>query len=209
MSRPPSSGRVDVWLVPETQDDAALLPRAVAAFAGVPAADVVIESRCGHCDRDHGKPRVVAPRMPDGGEIVVSKSRAAGLVLVAVGCGGELGIDLESVSRMSRARVDEVAFAASERDEIDDAPEADRQAQRTAIFSLKEAYLKATGQGFRLDLTLIDTTNLPANVLVRRLPTPTDDLTLFVVLIVGVGEETGIAFEPRLYSAGSLGSRAE
>jgi 4'-phosphopantetheinyl transferase len=183
MSRPRTSERVDVWIVPEAEAGPGLLSRAVAAFAGVSAAAVILDSRCDFCDRDHGKPRVVTPRMPDGREIVVSKSRAGGLVAVAAGCGGELGIDLESVSKMSRARVDEVAFAPSERDTIDDAAAEDRQQVRTAIFSLKEAYLKATGQGLRTDLTLIDTRSLPANVHFQRLSAPTGDLILFVVMI--------------------------
>lgn len=190
MSRPRASGSVDVWLVAEDLDEALLLPRAVAAFAGVAAADVVLDSQCQHCGRDHGKPRVVVPRMPDGSEIMVSKSRAAGLVAVAAGCGGELGIDLESVTRMSRARVDEVAFSSAELDAIDDAPAALRQAERTAIFSLKEAYLKATGRGLRVDLTHVDTTDLGPNVLFERLPVPHVDLTLFVVMIVAAGGGT-------------------
>jgi 4'-phosphopantetheinyl transferase len=192
MSRPRSNGSVDVWLVSEELDDQTLLPRAVAAFAGVAAAAVVLDFRCWHCGLDHGKPRVLSPRMSDGSEIVVSKSRAAGLVAVAAGCGGDLGIDLESVTRMSRARVDEVAFAARERDAIDDAPAALRQLARTQTFSLKEAYLKATGQGLRVDLTLIDTTDLGSDVLFERLPLPNEDLTLFVVMIVAAGNGTPV-----------------
>jgi len=82
-----------------------------------------------------------------------------------------------------------VAFADAERDAIDDAPAARREAVRTAIFSRKEAYLKATGQGLRLDLTLVDTTALGQNVLIEQLDVANSDLTLFVVLIVAAGED--------------------
>lgn len=179
-----------------------MLYSAVAQFSGVEASSVRVSARCAHCDRPHGKPTVTAPRMPDGGEIVVSKSRAGEFVAVAVGCGGELGIDLESVSRMTRARVDEVAFAPRERDAIDDAPAAVRQSVRTEIFSLKEAYLKATGEGLRLDLTTVDTTDLARNILVRRVPVSIADLTLNVVLIVGeTTMKESLGFDVRLNGA--------
>ncbi|PPF61013.1 hypothetical protein C5E11_15550 [Clavibacter michiganensis] len=135
------------------------IERTVASVAGVVASQVIIESHCDDCERPHGKPRVLFPRADDGSEIMVSKSSAAGWVATAVSLdagGGDLGVDIESSVQMSRARVDEAAFSAAERDLIDDEDARSRDELRTRLWSRKEAYLKATGRGLRLDLTTID-----------------------------------------------------
>jgi len=154
-----------------------LLERVVARFAGVEPDAVQVSARCEHCGRDHGKPRILEPRAVGGGELFVSKSRAAGFVAVGVTDAGPLGIDIESLERMSRARVDEVAFSDAERDLIDDAPDAGRAELRTRLWSKKEAYLKATGEGLRRDLVSIDVTD-PAVLGVSFAPVETGDSSL-------------------------------
>ena len=163
------------------------LERAVASIAGVRPDQVVIDSSCDDCGRPHGKPRVSSPRAPDGSEIVVSKSSAGGLVAVAVSmdaAGRDLGVDVESRTSVSRARVDEVAFSDAERDLIDDEPAATRALLRTRLWSRKEAYLKATGRGLRLDLTTVDlASGSRVDAVIVDVAVNDPDLVLSVVLL--------------------------
>ncbi|KQP55724.1 4'-phosphopantetheinyl transferase superfamily protein [Agreia sp. Leaf283] len=163
------------------------LERAVASIAGVRPEQVVIDSSCDDCGRPHGKPRVSSPRAPDGSEIVVSKSSAGGLVAVAVSmdaAGRDLGVDVESRTSVSRARVDEVAFSDAERDLIDDEPAATRALLRTRLWSRKEAYLKATGRGLRFDLTTVDlASGSRVDAVIVDVAVNDPDLVLSVVLL--------------------------
>ena len=163
------------------------LERAVASVAGVRPDQVVIDSSCDDCGRPHGKPRVSSPRAPDGSEIVVSKSSAGGLVAIAVSsdaAGRDLGVDVESRTSVSRARVDEVAFSDAERDLIDDEPAETRALLRTRLWSRKEAYLKATGHGLRLDLTTVDlASGSAADAVIVDVPVNDPDLVLSVVML--------------------------
>jgi 4'-phosphopantetheinyl transferase len=177
--------RVHVRLEPAPATGA--LERAVASVIGVPPDEVVLDSRCDECGGPHGKPRVLSPRAADGCEIVVSKSSAAGLVVTAVSVEareGDLGVDVESLVDVSRARVDEVAFAEAERDLIDDEPPATRALLRTRLWSRKEAYLKATGRGLRLDLTTVDLASGPEDdAVIVDVPVSEPNLVLTVVML--------------------------
>ncbi|SMQ68045.1 4'-phosphopantetheinyl transferase superfamily protein [Agreia sp. VKM Ac-1783] len=164
-----------------------MIERAVASAVGVLPSQVIIESTCDECARPHGKPRVLFPRAHDGSEIVVSKSSAAGWVVAAVSTdarGGDLGVDIESTVQMSRARVDEAAFSDAERDLIDDEDAASRASLRTRLWSRKEAYLKATGRGLRLDLTTVDlASGVAPDAVIVEVPLADPTLVLTVVML--------------------------
>jgi 4'-phosphopantetheinyl transferase len=162
---------------------AGLLEAAVAGFAGVPREAVSILPLCEHCGGAHGKPRVIEPRTVTGGEFFVSKSRAAGTVAVGVTDAGPLGIDIESLEKMSRARVDEVAFALAERALIDAADAAERNRIRTRLWSRKEAYLKATGEGLRRDLVTVDVTSSALGAVFAEIATGDDSLVGYVAVL--------------------------
>ncbi|MBF4634353.1 4'-phosphopantetheinyl transferase superfamily protein [Agreia pratensis] len=163
------------------------IEQAVASAAGVMPSQVIIESRCDECGRPHGKPRVVFPRAHDGSEIVVSKSSAAGWVVTAVSIdarGDDLGVDIESSVQMSRARVDEAAFSDAERDLIDDEDAGGRALLRTRLWSQKEAYLKATGRGLRIDLTTVDlASGLAPDAVIVEVPLADPTLVLTVAML--------------------------
>ncbi|SKA86297.1 4'-phosphopantetheinyl transferase superfamily protein [Agreia bicolorata] len=175
--------RVTLHTAPATD----ALERAVASVVGVGHTKVVLDTSCDECGRQHGKPRVASPRADDGSEIMVSKSSAAGRVAIALSMdarGGDLGIDIESSVQMSRARVDEAAFSAAERDLIDDERPESRDLLRTRLWSRKEAYLKATGRGLRLDLTTIDlASGIAPDAVIVEVPLADPTVVLTVVML--------------------------
>jgi 4'-phosphopantetheinyl transferase len=124
-----------------------LAARAVAHLIGRPADDVVLRSLCRHCGGAHGALSVIAP--VDTG-VTVSLSRAPGVVVAAASLLGPIGIDIESVARMTRAPVDAVALHPLELDALAQLEPAVRDLARTVQWTRKEALLKATGFGLRI-----------------------------------------------------------
>ncbi|PJJ61549.1 4'-phosphopantetheinyl transferase superfamily protein [Compostimonas suwonensis] len=134
--------------------DHGLLIAAVAAFAGAAESGVELETRCLWCGGAHGKPEVVRPLLPSGARIHASLSRSAGatgIEAVALSALGPIGLDVESVDRVRAAGFDDVALCAEERAEIDGLPDEDRGRARAVVWTRKEAVLKATGHGLRVD----------------------------------------------------------
>ncbi len=108
----------------------------MAEFA--PHGRYAVDRACPRCgSSDHGPPRVV------GAPVWASVSRAGGLLAVAVGDGGPVGVDIETPRAASVATVAQVALHPDER--LDD----DVQATRTWV--RKEAVLKALGLGLTVD----------------------------------------------------------
>ena len=128
--------------------DRALLVDAVAEATGVAPTEVEVTQWCARCGGDHGRPILVrcGERGTDG--IDLSLSRAGRSVAIAVSFAGPVGIDIESVAAASRSGFDDVAFGRAELDRLatDGSP-----ALRTVMWTAKEAVLKATGHGLRVD----------------------------------------------------------
>jgi 4'-phosphopantetheinyl transferase len=105
----------------------------------------------------HGKPFLDAPA--HGRSLRFSLSHSGDLALVAVSLGRDLGVDVEQV----RPRVDLEGFAARyfsprERDALARIPPGDRLRAFLEIWTLKEAYLKACGDGLVRALDAFDVT---------------------------------------------------
>jgi 4'-phosphopantetheinyl transferase len=105
----------------------------------------------------HGKPFVEAP---DAGRALrFSLSHSGDVALVAVGLEREVGVDVERV----RALDDLEGFAAryfsvAERDALARVPSVERPRAFFEIWTLKEAYLKACGEGLTRALDAFDVT---------------------------------------------------
>lgn len=97
----------------------------ISELAGLPASSVRLHQTCRWCDGPHGRPYV-----DDPAEVFVSWSHAGDRVVAAATYLGPLGVDVESVEAVARARID------------DDA----------ATWVLKESLLKATGDGLTVAL---------------------------------------------------------
>jgi 4'-phosphopantetheinyl transferase len=76
-----------------------------------------------------------------------------GLVACALGFGRELGIDAEAADRQAdHPQLARHYFAAEERDALERLPAAEQSAAFMAIWTLKEAVIKATGRGLSMPL---------------------------------------------------------
>lgn len=141
---------------------AALLRVAVGERLGVPPHEVVIDRTCAGCGEPHGRPRVLGPGddLPE-----VSVSHSGLLVVVALGVGVAVGVDVQRVADL--AVLAEVRDAAEPANDVpaDDVPAkgvpADDEA-RARSWVLHEAVLKVGGASPR---------PVPA---ARLIPTPLD-----------------------------------
>jgi 4'-phosphopantetheinyl transferase len=84
-----------------------------------------------------------------------SLSHTRGMVACAVGCGHTLGIDAEAWKEPAPLQLVPRIFAPAERALIASAPPSGRAAIFYRLWTLKEAYLKATGQGITVPLNAV------------------------------------------------------
>lgn len=124
-----------------------LAAQSVAALTGAAHIDVTLRSLCRHCGGAHGALSVVSPA---GTGATVSLSRAPGRVVAVASLLGPIGVDIESVGRMTRAPVDAVALHPAEINALARLDPAARDRARTLHWTRKESLLKATGFGLRI-----------------------------------------------------------
>jgi 4'-phosphopantetheinyl transferase len=116
----------------------------LAAFTGVPSRDLVFESG------RSGKPRLV------GGVLEFNLTHSGDIALVAVSCDGAVGIDVEQQSASFDWRpLADRFFSAAEQSELRQTAPRAQQRYFYECWTRKEAYLKATGEGFQRDPTSV------------------------------------------------------
>ena len=166
MNPEPDGDDVVVVIAPRGATNAAdrrFLAVAAAGVLGVDLLFVRLERRCPHCGgRDHGQPQVAvlpgtasgsrAASHPASSPLHVSLSRAGSCVAFALTFLGPVGIDIESVADVSRARFDAVAFGLAELAVLGKLSGLDAAEARARLWTAKEAALKCTGDGLRVDL---------------------------------------------------------
>jgi 4'-phosphopantetheinyl transferase len=124
---------------------AAVVRTVVGAHAGLAPDAVEIDRTCRSCGLQHGKPWV--PALPD---VHVSVSHSAGVVGVAVGRDGPVGLDVEVVGGYAAGELDSLAacvLASEERAALALVPQPSRALAFTTYWTRKEAVVKATGEG--------------------------------------------------------------
>jgi 4'-phosphopantetheinyl transferase len=126
-----------------------LLKTLVGELAGVPAASVRLGYDCGRCGRAHGRPVVIGPAAAVG--CWVSIAHAADRVVVAASDAGPVGVDVEPVAAVDFDGFDDVALSGTERASLAALEPGLRAAARAGAWVGKEARLKATGEGLRVD----------------------------------------------------------
>jgi len=93
----------------------------------------------------HGKPNLVAEQ--NGRGLRFNISHCAGMVVVAVATGAEIGIDVESVDRDWTMDLAESFLAPAELAAMRELAEAARAQALASTWTLKEAFVKAIGAG--------------------------------------------------------------
>jgi 4'-phosphopantetheinyl transferase len=125
----------------------ALTRAALAAATGAPAATF------GFAAGAHGKPEALLGGRPAG--VAFNLAHTQGLVGVALAAvpGLPLGFDLEPLARRAPLEVARRYFTASEVAGLDGLPAPARAERFFRLWTLKEAFIKATGKGLTQDLS--------------------------------------------------------
>ena len=98
----------------------------------------------------HGRPYVAAPALGEPLHFNLSHSEEA--VLLLVGRGAELGVDVEGRSPPDAGAIARQVFAPAERAWLDAAPDDAEGTRFLTLWTLKEAYVKARGLGLSMPL---------------------------------------------------------
>jgi 4'-phosphopantetheinyl transferase len=95
----------------------------------------------------HGKPHVTSPDMA----LSFNLANTEGVVVCAVAAGGDVGVDVEPIAvRGDPLELAASSFSPDEVTALRAVPPADRGGRFVALWTLKEAYLKARGLGLAL-----------------------------------------------------------
>jgi len=117
-----------------------LLRHALSRYGAVPAGDWAFDAGEG------GKPRLAETHRDTG--LTFNLSHTRGLVACAIGRGGDIGVDVERLNRAVDDRdIARRFFAATESAWLDRCEPASRASSFIELWTLKEAYVKAKGQG--------------------------------------------------------------
>ncbi|ASD22953.1 hypothetical protein B7495_13330 [Cryobacterium sp. LW097] len=158
-----------------TQDgDHRALAELVGRLTGVAGASITLSQVCPNCGRSgHGPLRVeLGGAAVDSPTVHVSLARADGRLALAVTAAGPVGIDLESVGALARAPLDDVLLSTAEADAVAALHPRSATAAVTAIWTAKEAVLKAAGVGLRVDPRDLTIARAPDEVPAEHSPGP-------------------------------------
>ena len=146
----------------------------LSAYTGIPPAGLRFTYT------PQGKPALAedAPRL--AGELRFNLSHSAGLGLLAVAAGREVGVDLEWSGReVDDAAISTRFFAPGEIATLRALPEPDRRQGFFNAWTRKEAYLKATGLGLALPLDSFSVSLVPGDP--PRLDAPQGGWSLYAL----------------------------
>jgi len=112
----------------------------------------------------HGKPILDGGSNPDGIRFSVSHSNRR--VVYAINRGREIGVDIEKIRpEFSFDEISDKYFSAREAAFLRTLPVHDRKEVFFTYWTLKEAFMKGTGEGFSLPLNRFEITHDPPKVL--------------------------------------------
>jgi 4'-phosphopantetheinyl transferase len=148
-------GAVLCWDDEPSVSSSDLVARAAARVLGVGLADVTVRHTCPNCGAaDHGQPHIEATAV-DASQCAVSFSRAAGLAVAAARLGPAIGVDIESIAAVTSHPVQDVLLHPTEHREFARLAASASARYLARLWVCKEAVLKATGDGLRIEPSLI------------------------------------------------------
>lgn len=184
----------------------ALLKTLVGSLTGGSAADVSLRYDCDQCGGLHGRPRLAGAAGADGWE--VSLSHAGNRVLVAATRAAPIGVDVEAVVAVGFSGFRDVALSDSEQELVSALAPSERGPAMARIWVRKEARLKATGTGLRVDPRAVDTTSAPPGWTDVDLDVGTDYVAALSILSPGPVELDGQRVTRGAAGRGAARSRA-
>ena len=133
-------------------DSRELMSRAAAAATDCAPGEIVVRHSCRHCgSSEHGQPVAVRAAAPHE-ECAVSFSSAGSFAVAAAHAAGQIGVDIDSYSAVSAHRVDDVLLHPEERVAMSGLEQDAARRYLGRLWVVKEAVVKATGDGMRIDL---------------------------------------------------------
>jgi phosphopantetheinyl transferase len=115
----------------------------------------------------HGRPR---GQDAQGRSLAISQARAPGAQILAIARGGRIGVDLELLQPSQALEAASELFLPTERDWAESVPSGARWQRFLALWTVKEALLKALGQGFSYGMDQIELgSNGEGGIALRRL----------------------------------------
>jgi 4'-phosphopantetheinyl transferase len=131
--------RAERYRLPADRDrfllGAVLLRVTAARYLGAAPAVAAVDRTCSRCGAQHGR-----PRLPGSG-LHTSVSHSGDVVAVALTWAGPVGVDVEAVRTIDYAAIAESVCTPAERTDVR------TEADFYAVWTRKEAVLKATGEG--------------------------------------------------------------
>lgn len=140
----------------------------------------------------HGKPRAELP--PPHGAIAYNLSHTTGLVACAVVRGRDCGVDVEARRQLQDMdNIASIIFSADERRQLAECSAHERTAHFFTLWTLKEAYAKATGRGIGADLTAVSFEIAAGPPVCQPAPDDAHDTWFFHCATAGSGHALAVA----------------
>ncbi|MDH6168365.1 4'-phosphopantetheinyl transferase [Variovorax boronicumulans] len=99
-----------------------------------------------------GRPRIDGPALEEIRGLDFNLSHTAGLIVLAIARGIELGVDVENIRRSAVLEAVDHFFAPSEAKSLAALPAASQPHRFFELWTLKESYIKARGMGLQIPL---------------------------------------------------------
>jgi 4'-phosphopantetheinyl transferase len=148
-----------------------LLTRALARTVLAQYVDEPDPARLVFTANDHGKPALV-----DVPAVNFNLSHTKGLVALAVTRSGEIGVDVEAITRRTEMlKLAARYFSAVENRELLELPPQLQRERFFRLWTLKEAYVKAKGLGLRIPLDSFSFDFAEGGPAITSIDTPGDD----------------------------------
>jgi len=151
------------------------------------------------CYGPYGKPALVSANLSE--MLNFNLSHSEGMALYAVSHEQQIGIDIESVRPLSEVeQIAERFFSNREYQELRAFPTSQQHTAFFRYWTLKEAYVKATGLGLSLPLNQFEVSVTPGGVRLLKTPTDSQEASYWSLKELNVGNNYAAAIAVKGHS---------